>query len=347
MRVLVLFLLVSMAVAGQTDGDLVSVVSKGRKLVEDGELAKAEQLYAATLRSFPENADLLFELGMVYFREHDWARAVDSYNHSLSASPQRIKTLFYLAEAYFMQSDLDRARETIAQAASIAPDDAQVCQKYGQYLSAKLETRHEGLLQLQRARRLNANLEHIDFDIGKAQFDLTDFQSASGSFEADLRKKPDDGRAAFFLAETNTRLGDWENARHYYDYALAHNYADGATYYGMGTALVELADFESAIPPLQRALAMQPSLIHAHFQLARAHRRLGHMEDAKREATLFADMNDRIHTSRDFNGPEEEAAWKHVRPLLAEGDEEQALTYLATLPGSDSSNPGNSYFMMG
>ncbi len=347
MRVLVLFLLVSVVAAGQAASDLVSVVSKGQKLVEDGELAKAQELYEGALRSSPNSADLLFELGMVYFRQRNWAKAIDSYNHSLSASPKRIKTLFYLAEAYFMQSELDRARDTIAQAASIAPNDAQVCQKYGQYLSAKLETRNEGLLQLQRARRLNANLEHIDFEIGKTQFELTDFQSASSSFETALKKRPGDGQAAFFLAEASARLGDWEKARSYYDYALAHNYVEGATYYGMGRALVELADFESALPPLQRALAMQPSLIQAHFQLGKAYRQLGRMEDAGREARLFAAMNDRIDTSRELKGPEEENAWKHVKPLLDEGDDQQALKYLATLPGSDSSNRGNSYFVLG
>jgi tetratricopeptide (TPR) repeat protein len=347
MKVLVLFLLVASVAAGQAGSDLVSVMSKGQKLVADGELAKAQKLYEGALRSFPDNADLHFELGMVYLRQRNWAKAIDSYNHSLSVSPKRIKTLFYLAEAYFMQADLERARETIAQAASIAPNDAQVCQKYGQYLSAKLETRHEGLLQLQRARRLDANLEHIDFEIGKTQFELTDFQSASGSFETALKKEPGDGQAAFFLAETNARLGDWERARHYYDYALDHNYVDGATYYGKGRALVELADFESALPPLQRALAMEPSLIQAHFQLSKVYRQLGRMSDAGREAKLFAAMNDRIDTSRELKGPEEENAWKHVQPLLEQGNEQQALKYLAELPGSDSSSHGNSYFLLG
>jgi tetratricopeptide (TPR) repeat protein len=339
--------MVAAVAAGQAGSDVVSVVSKGQKLVEDGELAKAQELYEGALRNFPDNADLRFELGMVYLCQRNWAKAIDSYNHSLSASPKRIKTLFYLAEAYFMQSDLDRARETMAQAASIAPNDAQVCQKYGQYLSAKLETRYEGLLQLQRARRLNANLEHIDFEIGKTQFELTDFQAASSSFETALKKKPGDGQAAFFLAETNARLGDWERARHYYDYALAHDHVDGATYYGVGRAFVELADFESALPPLQRALAMQPSLIQAHFQLWKAYRQLGRMEDAGREAKLFSALNDRVDTSREFKGPEEETAWKHVKPLLDEGDEQQALKYLAILPGSDSSNRGNAYFLLG
>jgi len=111
--------------------------------------------------------------------------------------------------------------------------------------------------------------------------------------------------------------------------------------------LVELADFESALPPLQRALAMQPSLIQAHFQLSKAYRQLGRMEDAGREAKLFAAMNDRIDTSRELKGPEEENTWKHVQPLLEQGDEQQALKYLATLPASDSSSRGNSHFLLG
>jgi len=79
MRVLVLFLLVSVVAAGQAASDLVSVVSKGQKLVEDGELAKAQELYEGALRSSPNSADLRFELGMVYFRQRNWAKAIDSY----------------------------------------------------------------------------------------------------------------------------------------------------------------------------------------------------------------------------------------------------------------------------
>jgi tetratricopeptide (TPR) repeat protein len=296
---------------------------------------------------------LRFELGMVYFREHNWAKAIETYrgmysaNSTPPADPKQIQTLYYLAEAYFMQSDLDHALETIARASSIAPDDAQVSQKYGQYLGARLETRNEGLLQLQRARRLNPNLEHIDFDIGKAQFELTDFQSAMASFQGALKKTPTDGHAAFFLAEVNAKLGDWGQARRYYDLALAQGSADAATCYGMGRALVELSEYASALAPLARALALQPSLIQAHFQLAKALRKLGRAQDAARETRLFAALNDRIDTSRDLIGLEEEDAWKHVKPLLDEGDEQQALQYFAKLPGSDSSNRGNPYFLLG
>ena len=52
-----------------------------------------------------------------------------------------------------------------------------------------VETRREGLSWLQKARRLSPSLARIDFDIGKAQFDLTDFPAAASSFEAALEEQ--------------------------------------------------------------------------------------------------------------------------------------------------------------
>ncbi len=340
-------LLLSAFAVGQARPDVASIVSRGQSLVEAGQLGEAEQLYQSALRDLPDNSELRFELGMVYLRERNWARAIENYQYSLSTNPNRVKALFYLGEAYFMNSDFDRARETLAKTVNIAPDDAQVRQKYGEYLRSKLETRSEGLRQLQKARQLNPNLPRIDFDIGKTQFDLTDFPSATDSFEAELKKTARDGEAAFFLAEASARLGNWEKARQYYEYALAHEYADGAAYYGLGRAFVELEDFRAALAPLQRALTLRPSPIQAHFQLGRAFQRLGRFEEARRETKLFAAMNGRIDTSSELRGAEVEDAWKHMKPLLADNKEQQVLEYLAKLPDIDPTSPRNPYYLLG
>src|ERR1035437_3154309 len=131
MRALVTFLLITTLMAGQARPDVATVLQQGAMLVGADRLTEAQDLYEKALRGSPDDPDLRFELGMVFFRQHNWSKAVENYRSSLSSRPGRIKPLFYLAEAYFMESDLDRARETIAQAARIAPDDAQVCQKYG------------------------------------------------------------------------------------------------------------------------------------------------------------------------------------------------------------------------
>jgi tetratricopeptide (TPR) repeat protein len=347
MRTLVAFLMMSAVMTGQDRPEVAEALRQGTRLVEAGQLTAAQELLEKTLSRFPGDPELTFELGTVYFRQHEWAKAAETYKRSISSRPGRVKPLFYLAEVYFMESNLDLARETIAQAARIAPDDPQVCQKYGEYLSMTLETRREGLSWLQKARRLSPSLVRIDFEIGEAQFELTDFQSAASSFEAALKHNSSDGQAAFFLAESWANLGEWEKAREYYGYAMARGYTNGTAYYGLGRAQVELGESEAALVPLQRAIAVQPSLIQTHFQLGRAYRQLGRAEEAQHEARLFAALTNRIDTSRELKGPEEENAWKRVKPLLEANKEQEALEFLAKLPDSDPLDRGEPHYLLG
>ena len=330
MKSLFAFIVLAALSAAQTSPDLAAVLSKGAELVSTNQLSASQELYVKALRDFPDDPDLHFELGMVFFRQHDWPHAVENFKSTLKSRPKSIKPLFYLAETYFLESDLDLARQTIAQAASIAPNDAQVCQKYGEYLSATVETRKQGLSWLEKARTLNPNLMRIDFDIGKTQFALTDYESAASSFEMAVKKDARDGEAAFDLAESWARLGDWGKARDSYASALARGYTTGSAYYGQGRAELELGNSDAAVGPLQRALVVQPSLIAAHFQLAKAYRQLHRIKEAKDETRLFAAMTDRVDTSRELD-PDEEQACKQVKPLLEANKESEALNLLDAL----------------
>lgn len=347
MRALAALLLITVSAAGQTRPDRAAVLQQGAKLVAANQLSAAENLYKEGLRGFPGDADLQYELGMVFFRERNWPQAVESYTGSLKAKPGQVKPLFYLAESYYMRSDLYHARLAIAEAARIAPDDAQVCQKYGEYLSAGFETRKDGLVRLEKARLLNASLQRIDFEIGKTQFQLTDYQPAVTNFETALKRNPDDGEAAFYLAESWANLGDWVKARDSYVYAVAHGYAHADAYYGLGKSRVELADYAAALDPLKAAISMQPSLINVHFQLARVYRQLGQTEKAEAQSRLFAAMTDRVDTSQALHDPEEQQAWAHVRPLLESNKEKEALELLTKLPIAGEPDRGGALYLLG
>ncbi len=307
------------------------VLRQGSVLVAAGKLGEAQSLYTDALTRFPQNPRLHYELGMIYFRLHDWTKAVDNYRNSLHGDSTNLKALFYLSESYFGESDLERARATIAQAAQMAPNDPQVCQKYGEYLTAALPTRKEGIEWLEKARRLNPSLEHIDFEIGKAQFDLTDFSGAIDNLQAALKKESGNGEADFYLAECWARLSDWQKAREYYSNALARGYTDAAACYGLGKSQVQLGDFAAALDSLKHALALQPSLVQAHFQLGKAYRELGRPDESQHEDRLFSAMNGRTDTSVELKSPENQRAWQHVKPLLEANRELEARQYLAGL----------------
>jgi tetratricopeptide (TPR) repeat protein len=344
MRTFIVFLL-SAAMLGQAHPVAPEIIQEGQSLVGAGKLAEAQDLYERAMQEIPDDADLPFELGMIYFRQHDWQRAIENYNRSLSIRPGQVKTLFYLAESFRAAEDLERAEETILQAAHFAPNDAQICQKYGEYLSTGLDTRKMAVSWLEKARSLNPKLEHIDFEIGKAEFELTDFPSATRNFELELQKYPRHPEASFFLAESWASLGEWAKARDGYADALTQGYLEGPAYYGLGKSRLQLEQPAAALDPLLRSLGLQPSLIQAHFQLARAYRELGRTEESRRENELFAAMTNRIDTSQELHDAVQRQAWKQVRPLLEGAKEREAVEYLAALPGP--APVANAYYLLG
>src|SRR5579862_2436205 len=344
---LVTFLLISTSLAGQAPPNVAAALKRGAALVAADRLEEARSVYEEALRRSPADADLLFGLGTVFFREHNWPKAVENYRSSINARPGTVKVLYYLAEAFFAEAEVDRARQTIAMAASLAPDDAQICQKYGEYLAVNIENRKEGLAWMEKARRLDPGLARIDFDIARTQFELTDFQPAIANFDAALKHDASNGEAAFYLGESWAKLGDWEKARDFYSYALAHRYERGAAFYGMGRAQVELGQFEDAVASLQRAIVLQPSLIQAHFQLGKAYRQLGRTREARDETRLFDAMTDRIDTSKELKSPEEEQAWKQVKPLLEGNKEREALELLSKSPAAGASGQGDPHYLLG
>jgi len=347
MKTWVTVLFISSLVTAQTSPNVAAALKRGAALVAADRLIEARNVYEQALRTSPDDADLLFGLGTVYFREHNWPKAIENYRSSINARPGTVKVLYYMAEAFFAEADVNRARQTIAMAASLAPNDAQICQKYGEYLAVNLENRKEGLSWLEKARRLDPRLARIDFDIARTQFELTDFRSAIANFDAALKKDADNGEAAFYLGESWAKLGEWERARDSYSYALGHQYEKGAAFYGLGRAQVELGQFADAVTSLQRAIVLQPSLIKAHFQLGKAYRRLGRTREARDETRLFDAMTDRIDTSKELNSPEEEQAWKQVKPLLEANKEQEALGLLAKSPATDASGLDEPHYLLG
>ena len=54
---------------------------------------------------------------------------------------------------------------------------------------------------------------------------------------------------------------------------------------------------------------------------------------------LFAAMTDRVDTSSELKSPEEEQAWKQLKPLLEANKEREALELLAQSPAADALRP--------
>jgi tetratricopeptide (TPR) repeat protein len=357
-KIFIALLLMLEPAFAQTPDKVTPLLNRGEALIHAGQLVQAQAFFERALLRFPENPALSFDLGMVFFLQRNWPKAIENYRMSLLVRPNQVDTLSYLAQAYYQSSELNLARETIARAAAMAPDNADVCQEYGEILAETEDNRTDGLKWLQKARTLDPLLGRIDLDIGQTYLELKDMQNAALSLQAALKKDPANGEAAFFLGESRLGLGDWEKARDNFNYALSHGYSSGAAYYGLGMALVQLGSYEGALAPLKKALELDPSFNKAHFQLSKAYRELGRLAEAQREANLFETLDQSASSTATYTefDPTQTPVWAHVKALLEENKEQEALDFVANPPGqlhskAQSINPnyllGVVYYTMG
>jgi tetratricopeptide (TPR) repeat protein len=347
MKIRLVILLACPLAAAQIAVSVDAVVHEGEKLVQKGQLADAQQLYQKALTRFPGDRMLQSELGMVFFQENDWPNAIEYLAAGSRGTPNSVDLLFYLSYAYFANSQIKLARETIAKAAALHPKDARVCQKYGEYLTLPGDQNEEGLPWLEKARRLDPNLARIDFEIGAAQLARENYQAAAENLESAQKKAPEDGHIAFMLGESWAGLSKWDKACDSYKYALAHGSADAPTYYGLGEALRATGNPAGSLEPLQKALSLQPALNEAHLQLGKAYRDLGRISEAEHENVVFITIKERTPRSALSDSVDEKQSWEDLKQLLEGSKEQEALDYLAHLPGPGPVNFPNPSYVLG
>lgn len=323
------------------------ILGRGSALEERGQLAQAKELYLGGLREFPRSSEIIFRIGTLYLRESNWPQAIQYLQRGSALRPRDVDTFYYLAQAYYLDGQHGPARQAILRAVTLAPDRPEVAQKYGEYLCEdNLCT--EGLPYLLKARRLDPTLRDIDFDLGMAYHKLAHVPEAQRYLEAALKKDPGNLIATRFLADVLGRQNQWERAKDHYQRVVAGDPQNGWALYGLGRALVALGNYEAALGPLRDALAIDPMITEAHFQLGNALRQLGRRDEAARELKLFKALRERTQASAPAvtfqRAPAESRIWEVCQRFLNENKESEALAYLNSLV---TDKPINPHYLLG
>jgi tetratricopeptide (TPR) repeat protein len=323
------------------------VLSRGSALEQRGEYRRAKAVYLAGLREFPRSGELSFRIGTIYLREGNWPQAIASLEQAAQSRPTHVDTLYYLAQAYYLDGQHGVARERLLRALAFAPRRADVTQKYGEYLCEDKQCQ-QGLPYLLKAQRLDPSLRDIEFDIGMAYHRQAAIPEAQRHLEIALKSDPGNLVAARFLADILGRQQQWDQARDLYRRVLAREPNNAWALYGLGRSLLALDDAQGAIGPLRHALAADPTIAEAHFQLGRAFRQLGRRDEEERELSTFKAM--RAHSPGSPSGvnsdrtPAETRMWDECRRLLREGSESDALAYLDSVLTGDAQD---SHYLLG
>jgi predicted Zn-dependent protease len=357
---LFVFPLVLSASPAQTD--LRSDLARVQLLEDQGNLDGAADLLVKALREYPANrATINFNLGTLALRRHDWLAAIRFFQESRQDAPRSVKTLFYLGQAYYQNGETALAVATLDRAVDLAPSDASILQKRGEYICGGGAVCPRGLEDLLRARNLDPNLDHIDYDLGVAEYKNHQFDAAKLSLQTETGRHPGNAAAHFYLGEICAQNNEWQEAQQHYEQSIQSDDTRAAYYLGLGHALMALDKPDAALLNLLRALELDFSNVGLHFELAQAYKRLGRSEDARHEIGLVEAAKgrqlaaeSRESLSRDPSSvvippryAKAEEAWKSLELLLNAGNDQAALAFLTNLNQKLKRENNQNWFRLG
>lgn len=125
--------------------------------------------------------------------------------------------------------------------------------------------------------------------------------NAAREFEEELRIDPSNADAAYELGEIRRKAGDLDKARELFQLAVEHypEFEEGLV--GLGRVLVAQGKADLGLPPLTKAVSLNPEDDVAYFQLWQAHRVLGHREEQEKAQAEFQRLRTRKREQERLN----------------------------------------------
>jgi tetratricopeptide (TPR) repeat protein len=221
--------------------------------------AQAERAFGEIVKHYPDDLDVLHDLGLAAARASDYGRARRAFETVLKARPQDVDTLYDLGRVEEAQHDYTRAMYLLAQARQLAPQ------------------RPDVILALARAAQFGGY-----------------YGGSILAYDEYLKLRPDDDlvrcdRALVFGFTRGGLEGGLRDLRLY----LEKHPTDGVGYYDLAQ-LSDRVDRDEALRCVSKAIQASPELEKAHYYRAWLLEKLGRLEEsaAELQRVILLDAHD-------------------------------------------------------
>ncbi|HEV8375065.1 MAG TPA: tetratricopeptide repeat protein [Candidatus Polarisedimenticolia bacterium] len=219
-----------------------------------GDYPSAIPLFQEVLSKDPNNAQALYNLGLLRYRTADYAGARELLERLLTLKADLPEAHYTLALTCARQGDDATAEKELQRAVALAPENSQA---HFQLAS----------LYVRKGRKEEAEREQKIFER------LWDRQASDRAAE---------GRARELL-----RKEDYAGALKEYNRLLEINPQSGRFQLWKGLCFLKLGRKEEALPALERAVALDPRLPDAQFQLAILYQERGEARKSEEARRAF------------------------------------------------------------
>jgi tetratricopeptide (TPR) repeat protein len=251
-----------------------------------GHYKEAIVLYRKALSIDPNMPSLRLNLGLSCFKAGDFRAAIQTFEPLLKSepesSPEAVRLVTLLGLAHYGMGEYTVAVPYLKKATAADPGNlpfrltlAQSCLRSKQY-QCVLDTYREILT-------LNAESAEADMLAGEAYDELKNDAQAIAEFQAAVKADPSAPEVHFGYGYLLWRVLRFDEAEKAFRSELQNNPEHPLALAYLGDTEIQLKHSDEAVPYLEHAVRIQPSVAIAHLDLGIIYESKGRKEDAVRE----------------------------------------------------------------
>lgn len=224
------------------------------------------------------------ELVSSYTESGDLERAAGILDQLRKAAPENPEVLY---AAYRTYSDLSGAARLALSV--VAPDSAQMHQLLA-HEEIKEGNTNRAIDEFRKAIAIDTRLPDVHYELAELLHTSSDpaiKKEAIDEYRIALEQNPEDERTIRSLAEIDARNGKTQQAHAEYAQAVQLEPDDAQANLGLAGVLITMGQDSQALPYLEDAVRLEPTDPTAHYRLGMLYRKMGRVEEARREIDLF------------------------------------------------------------
>jgi len=256
-------------------------LSEAIKYHQSGELEKAEIAYKNILGSDPDNTNVLYFLGILYYQKQNYPDAIRYTGKATELYPTA-DNYFNLANIYFDSNDIDSAILNYENALRLKPDYVPA---YNSLASAYQEKREfdRAMEYLAKSLEINSNYPETYFNLGNIFEDKGEIDRAIQCFRKVLELDPNCAQAYVNIGNLLFYKDKVEEEMLCYQKAIELSPDCPEIYNNLGNIFREKGLIDKSIEYFKKAVELRPDYAEAHTNLGIDYLTVKNFDDGLKE----------------------------------------------------------------
>ena len=258
----------------------------GLALFKTGAMKEALEQFGLLLKSTsqasPDRPRLIILTGMCYYGLGEYAQAVPYLQEAASDDPKNLQLRLALAHSCLWSRQYQCVLDTYHEILLLNAESAEADMLAGEALD-ELKNTSAAIEQFRAAVKADPQMPDVHFGLGYLLWTKREYTEAEPEFRAELDNNPHHAQALTYLADAEMHLGHPEAAIPLLQTALRVDPSIELAHLDLGAIEFDAGHNDAALPELAAAAKLAPNDVDIHWRLGRLYKAMGNPQRAKAE----------------------------------------------------------------